>query len=150
MRCPCDHPDYVQYGALHPDGPPYRAEEYPLVRTLLRGEVVNQEEMIYRRGDGYITTLSVSTAPVHGPDGRITLGVTVFYDISDRKALEEALRVAKEQADRANQAKSRFLATASHDLRQPLQSLLLFAAVLRSYVSSTKGHEILAHLQCGL
>jgi PAS domain S-box-containing protein len=145
-----DDPDYAQYGALHPDGTPYRAQEYPLVRTLLRGEVVNQEEMIYRRGDGHITTLSVSTAPVRGPDGRITLGVTVFYDISERKAIEEALRAAKEQADGANQAKSRFLAAASHDLRQPLQSLLLFVGVLRSYISSNKGHEILAHLQCGL
>jgi PAS domain S-box-containing protein len=145
-----DYPDYAQYGALHPDGTPYRAEEYPLVRTLLRGEVVDQEEMIYRRGDDHITTLSVSAAPVRGPDGRITLGVTVFYDIAERTALEEALRVAKEQADRANQAKSRFLAAASHDLRQPLQSLLLFVNVLRSYVLGDQGATILAHLQCGL
>jgi PAS domain S-box-containing protein len=97
-----EYTDYGHYGALHPDGTPYRAEEYPLVRTLLRGEVVDQEEMIYRRGDGHLTTLSISTAPVHGPDGRLSLGVATFYDISERKALEAALRVAKEAADRAN------------------------------------------------
>jgi PAS domain S-box-containing protein len=145
-----DYPDYVQYGALHPDGTPYRAEEYPLVRTLLWGEVINQEEMIYRRGDGDITTLSVSTTPVRGPDGRITLGVTVFYDISDRKAIEEALRVAKDTAERASLAKSRFLAVASHDLRQPLQSLILFTAALNSHVHSQRGRQALAHLESGL
>ncbi|UEM07474.1 PAS domain S-box protein (plasmid) [Skermanella rosea] len=145
-----DYPEYAQYGALHPDGTPYRAEEYPLVRTLIRGEVVDQEEMIYRRADGRVTTLSVSTAPVRGPDGRITLGITTFHDIAERKALEEALRSAKEQADRANQAKSRFLAAASHDLRQPLQSLLLFVSVLRNHVSGDRGAATLAHLQRGL
>jgi PAS domain S-box-containing protein len=142
--------DYARYGALHRDGTPYRAEEYPLVRTLLWGEAVDQEEMIYRRGDGQITTLSISTVPVRGSDGRINLGVTAFYDITERKALEEAQRTAKEQADRANQAKSRFLAAASHDLRQPLQSLLLFVNVLQNYVSGDRGTATLAHLQRGL
>jgi two-component system, sensor histidine kinase len=41
------------------------------------------------------------------------------------------LRNARQIADKANQAKSRFLATASHDLRQPLQSLSLLSGTLR-------------------
>src|SRR3954449_4791115 len=71
---------------------------------------------------------SVSAAPVRGVNGGVALAVTTFHDISERKAMEEALRGAKEEVDRANQAKSRFLAAASHDLRQPLQSLLLFVS----------------------
>ena len=142
--------EYTRYGALHADGTPYRAEEYPLVRTLRGGGLVDQEETFYRRGDGRVTTLSVSTAPVPGPDGEIALAVTTFQDIAERKAMEAALRTAKEEADRANQAKTRFLAAASHDLRQPLQSLLLFLSVLRGEVSGDRGREILAHLERGL
>jgi signal transduction histidine kinase/uncharacterized membrane protein affecting hemolysin expression len=59
-------------------------------------------------------------------------------DVTERHENEENLRTAyeemtrqKEAADRANTAKSRFLAAASHDLRQPMHALRLFAAELR-------------------
>ncbi|WP_376989753.1 ATP-binding protein [Azospirillum rugosum] len=51
-------------------------------------------------------------------------------DVTGRKRMEEDLRRAKDQAERANRAKSRFLAAASHDLRQPVQSLFFFATAL--------------------
>ena len=47
-------------------------------------------------------------------------------------ALAERLREQKDAAEQANMAKSRFLAAASHDLRQPLQSLTLTAARWRA------------------
>ena len=51
---------------------------------------------------------------------------------------------ARESADRANQAKSRFLATASHDLRQPLQTLALLNGILRRVVAEPSALEALA------
>ena len=51
---------------------------------------------------------------------------------------------SRESADRANQAKSRFLATASHDLRQPLQTLALLNGILRRIVSEPSALEALA------
>lgn len=51
--------------------------------------------------------------------------VITFTDITERKNARKALELAKREADIANLAKSRFLAAASHDLRQPLQSLAL-------------------------
>lgn len=60
--------------------------------------------------------------------------IGISRDITRRKTAEEKLRQARDEAERANLAKSKFLASASHDLRQPLQSLVLFAGVLKGYV----------------
>ncbi|MBK1678570.1 hybrid sensor histidine kinase/response regulator, partial [Rhodospirillum rubrum] len=51
-------------------------------------------------------------------------------DITQEQLAEGRLRAAKEEADRASRAKTRFLAAASHDLRQPLQALNMFISVL--------------------
>lgn len=47
-------------------------------------------------------------------------------ELESRREIELALKQAKQQAELANQSKTRFLAAASHDLRQPLSSALLF------------------------
>lgn len=47
-------------------------------------------------------------------------------ELTSRREIEFALKQAKQQAELANQSKTRFLAAASHDLRQPLNSALLF------------------------
>lgn len=56
--------------------------------------------------------------------------VGTAVDISERKAAEEALRGALEEAARASQAKSAFLSSASHELRTPLNAVLGFAQLL--------------------
>ncbi len=56
-------------------------------------------------------------------------------EIERGRSRAEALRAAAEQADRENLAKSRFLAAASHDLRQPLHALGLFVETLDARVA---------------
>ncbi|HYG89174.1 MAG TPA: ATP-binding protein [Azospirillum sp.] len=65
---------------------------------------------------------------------------------TERERADEAMRVAKEEAEQANAAKSKFLAAASHDLRQPLQSMLLFSSVLSGLVEDERGRHSLRHL----
>ncbi len=64
-------------------------------------------------------------------------------EITERSRAEEALRLATLEAERANKAKSRFLVAASHDLRQPLQSLGLLHRVLSESITARKEMQVL-------
>lgn len=77
------------YRASDPGGRPYRNEELPISRSMATGEVVDAEEVDMERRDGSRITLSISSAPVCDPDGRILMGVGVFHDITDRKKGEQ-------------------------------------------------------------
>ncbi|WP_438362900.1 chemotaxis protein CheB [Nioella halotolerans] len=76
-------------------------------------------------------------------EGERVEGVVITYlDITERKRINAALEVAMNEANRANRAKSRFLAAASHDLRQPLQSMALLHRLLGHQKRSTEGARL--------
>jgi signal transduction histidine kinase len=64
----------------------------------------------------------------------------------ENQGLVESLRAQKELAEQANAAKSKFLAAASHDLRQPLHALGLFVAALRERVASAETRPLLGNI----
>jgi two-component system CheB/CheR fusion protein len=72
--------------------------------------------------------------------------VITFTDITKRKLASAALEEAKHEAEQATMAKSRFLAAASHDLRQPLQTLALLQGLLAKTVSGEREKKLLARL----
>jgi signal transduction histidine kinase/CheY-like chemotaxis protein len=60
------------------------------------------------------------------------------------------LQLQKEQAEKANNAKSKFLAAASHDLRQPLYALSLFTSVLEETVQDPKGKNVVERINASV
>jgi signal transduction histidine kinase len=61
--------------------------------------------------------------------------------LRDREAAYEELRLAKEEAEAANQAKSGFLATMSHELRTPLNAIIGFSEMMLREVLGALGNE---------
>lgn len=78
------------------------------------------------------------------------VGALAAYQIesSRRQSYRRSLRLreAKRSADEANLAKSRFLAAASHDLRQPVHALGLFLGALQREQMSAAARDIVEHM----
>lgn len=86
---------YRQYGAAHPDGTPYRPEDFPMIRALLFGECVDGQQMRYERGNGDMTWLEVNAAPVRDTSGEIAFAVCAFTDVGAARAAADALASAE-------------------------------------------------------
>ncbi len=73
-----------------------------------------------------------------------------LQDVSEQRATAAALREARDQAEQATATKSRFLAAASHDLRQPLQSIAMYLAILSRPAEPTVVQDITGKMQQSL
>jgi two-component system CheB/CheR fusion protein len=82
--------------------------------------------------------------PYRTKDNRIEGVVITFVDVTLRKQAEDSLNAAKLQAESANLGKSRFLAAASHDLRQPLQTLSLLYGILKKKLTDESALQLVA------
>jgi PAS domain S-box-containing protein len=85
-------------------------------------------ELAGRRADGSEFPAEISLSSIETDAG--SLALAAIRDITDRKAREEETRRAREDADRATEAKSDFLSRVSHELRTPLNSILGFGQLL--------------------
>jgi PAS domain S-box-containing protein len=68
-------------------------------------------------------------------DNGVPLAVDgIIQDITDRKQMEQALRDARDAAERGSRAKSEFLANMSHELRTPLNAIIGFSEIMREEI----------------
>lgn len=102
--------------------------------TLRTGESpwfqsINEAEFLV--SDGKRKIIQSSIFPVKSAHGYL-LGI-VSRDISESKETERMLKLAKEKAEEASQAKSRFLANISHEIRTPLNAIMGFTEILKEF-----------------
>ncbi|MBN8711755.1 MAG: hypothetical protein BGO12_07030 [Verrucomicrobia bacterium 61-8] len=121
--------------------------DLPTLKKTLEEIVTGQRayfegEFRYVRKDGsLIWTLScISVArDLQGQPKYLVIQAT---DLSELKRTERELREAKEEADRANLAKSQFLTTMSHEIRTPLHGVIGFTSLLQKTELSAEQKEI--------
>jgi two-component system CheB/CheR fusion protein len=103
-----------------------------------------RERLVSTRAGGWFNR---RIQPYRAHDQAIEGVVITFTDVTEQRRVAEALDHARGQAESANLAKSRFLSAASHDLRQPLQTLALLQGLLANKVEGGAGNKLIVLLE---
>jgi two-component system CheB/CheR fusion protein len=111
-------------------------------RLVLGNALPIEREIQAKTGAWYIRRI----LPYQAQDGAVEGVVITFANITERKLSADVMDAAKRQAELANLAKSRFLAAASHDLRQPLQTLALLQGLLVKTAQGEKAQKLIDRL----
>ncbi|ACY15752.1 chemotaxis protein CheB [Haliangium ochraceum] len=114
--------------------PEYQSENRSFVERVSRGEQIADVETVRLRKDGHKVEISISLSPLRDVHGDIVGVSSIARDISRRKRAERQVRRAIEQRDH-------FLATLSHELRNPLMGLLTATHILRDEDMQPAAHR---------
>jgi PAS domain S-box-containing protein len=110
-------------------------EVFIAIPTLMGYE---SREWTYVRKDQTALPVQLVVSTISGGDGRINGYFGIAVDLTERKAAEQSMIDAKEQAEAANRSKSQFLANMSHEIRTPLNSILGFSEILQDLMQDEK------------
>ncbi|MGB9936590.1 MAG: PAS domain S-box protein [Methanobacterium sp.] len=110
--------EYEQYKGFYKNGTPYKAEEWPLARSITTGEIVIDEEITILRGDGTKGFLSVSSAPIRDNENNIIMGVVIDVDITERKHIEDELKHARTHLEEQVEERTVELEDAYNELKE--------------------------------
>ncbi len=124
-----------------------RAKIAQYLESAADGSSGNDIEFRIRDKYGQLRWGAVSWQTIYDGAGHQLGFRTSVRDITQRKQVERDLQAAYEEAERANRATSKFLAAASHDLRQPLQAAGLFVETIDAHIKDKKLSDIVASLR---
>ncbi len=125
--------------------PEVELNAWPPIWAKIKARQPSTFEGQHRTKSGQLIPVEVSVYFLTHEDKE--LACSFVRDITERRRQDEALRAAKEQADRANAAKTRFLAAASHDLRQPLHAMELLVSALSGKPLTAEARSIVSDMQ---
>ena len=125
-------------------------EDHPPVASWLASARPDQplHSIAFRRrrpdgGEVWLEQVAIIQFEAGGKPTRIN---GLMTDVTERKRFEAELSLARTSAEIANRAKSGFLAAASHDLRQPLQTLKFLQAALEPHHSGGEARNLVAKI----
>jgi PAS domain S-box-containing protein len=113
------------------------ADKVEAIRKQIQDGFGASEEVLVCKAKGGQFWTEFSMTPVRAPGGFVTHAIAIVEDISTRKSMEELLKSARLEAESANQAKSRFLASMTHELKSPIAGILAATRLMQDNAGDT-------------
>jgi signal transduction histidine kinase len=142
--------DYSRWKGHHADGRPYACHEWPLARSILHGEVVENEDILCGTTKDSQVVLRLNSSPVRDEQGNIVAGVAICEDMTDKIQMmeERVMIISREQAAlEACRLKSEFLANMSHEIRTPLNGVIGMSDLLISTPLTAEQEEYVSTIR---